>query len=206
MSNANAAKRFLASTDPDLKEVEEILTDIVAEDARASQVINRLRSLLKKAPSTFEKVDFNQVVNEVIGFVHYNAAMRKVTISSDLAPDLPPIKGDRIQLQQVVLNLLTNAFDAVSEKPPGERQVCIRSWLEDSAIHASISDNGAGIAANEIDNVFNPFFTTKAQGLGMGLSISRSIIVRHNGRIWAENNRTGNGTAFYISLPTSSDT
>jgi len=203
MSNAKAAKRFLTSTDPDLKEVEEILDDIVAEDARASQVISRLRSLLKKAPSAFEKVDFNQVINEVTGFVHSNAAMREVRISSDLASDLPPIKGDRIQLQQVVLNLLTNAFEAVSEKPPGERQVCIRSWLEDSAIQTSISDNGAGIAAEEVDNVFKPFFTTKAQGLGMGLSISRSIIIRHQGQIWAENNPDV-GTTFYFSLPAES--
>jgi two-component system sensor kinase FixL len=203
MSNANAAKRFLASSNPDLKEIEEILGDIVAEDARAGQVISRLRSLLKKAPSVFEKVDFNQLIDEVIGLVQYNAAMREVSISSDLAPDLPSIKGDRIQLQQVVLNLLTNAFEAVCEKPPGERQVCIRSWLEESAVHASISDNGAGIAAEEIKSVFKPFFTTRAQGLGMGLSISQSIITHHQGKIWAENN-PDDGTTFYFGLPVES--
>jgi PAS domain S-box-containing protein len=205
MSNAQAAKRFLETPAPDLKEVKEILDDIAAEDARASGVINRLRSLLKNTPPAFEKLDLNLILSEVAGFVNSNAAMRDVAISMKLAPGLPTVQGDRIQLQQVVLNLFLNAFDAVREKPPGERQVLIRTWSEDSAVHASVADNGSGISAGDNETVFTPFFTTKSQGLGMGLSISRSIITRHDGRIWVENNTSGQGATFHISLPITPD-
>ena len=205
MSNAHAARRFLEAPAPDIKEVIDILNDIAAEDARASEVINRLRSLLKKTPPAFEEVDFNLILNEVAGFVHSNAVIREVAVSMELSPGLPTVQGDRIQLQQVILNLFLNAFDAVSEKPSGERQVLIRTWSEDSAVHASVADNGSGISAEEVETVFKPFFTTKSQGLGMGLSISRSIIIRHNGRIWVENNISGQGAIFYISLPAAAD-
>jgi PAS domain S-box-containing protein len=202
MSNAQAAKRFLETPAPDLKEVKEILDDIAAEDARASEVINRLRSLLKNTPPAFEQLDLNLILSEVAGFVNSNAAMREVAISMELAPGLPAVHGDRIQLQQVALNLLINAFDAVSENPSGGgRQVFVRTWSEDSAVHASVADNGSGISAGDIETVFTPFFTTKSQGLGMGLSISRSIIIRHDGRIWVENNTPGQGATFHIRLP-----
>ena len=201
MSNAHAAKLYLETPAPDLEEVKEILDDIAAEDSRASAVIDRLRSLLKNTPPAFESVDLNPILNEVAGFVDSDAAMRNVAIAMELAPELPTVQGDRIQLQQVILNLFINAFDAVTEKPPGERQVYIRTWSEDSAVYASVADSGSGISDGKIESVFKPFFTTKSQGLGMGLSISRSIINRHSGRIWVENNTSGRGATFYICLP-----
>jgi PAS domain S-box-containing protein len=200
MSNAQAAKRFLNLPTPDLEEVKEALDDIAAEDARAGEVINRLRAFMKKSKAEFEDIELNGIFREVVGFVHSDSVVRDVKISLELDPRVPPVRGDRIQLQQVVLNLLLNAFDAVSDQPRGERRLWIRTSLEDSVVHAAVKDSGKGVSAAEFENVFKTFFTTKPQGLGMGLSISRSIIIRHQGRIWVENN-TGVGTTFHFSLP-----
>jgi PAS domain S-box-containing protein len=200
MSNAQAAKRFLNSPTPDLEEVKEILHDIAAEDARAGEVINRLRAFLKKSKADFEDIELNGIFREVVGFVHSDSVVRDVRISLELDPRIPPVRGDRVQLQQVVLNLLLNAFDAMSDQPRGERRLWIRTNLEDSVVHAAVKDSGKGVSAAEFENVFKPFFTTKSQGLGMGLSISRSIINRHQGRIWVENN-PGQGATFHFSLP-----
>jgi PAS domain S-box-containing protein len=205
MSNAQAATRFLDSPAPDLGELKEILQDIVADDARAGQVINRLRALLKKAKTDYETLDLNEVIREVAGFVRSDSVVRDVRVALDLDPRLLPVRGDRIQLQQVVLNLVLNAFDAVGGLPREERGVAIRTRLEDSEVHAAVQDSGNGVPADEIENVFKPFFTTKPQGLGMGLSISRSIINRHQGRIWVENN-PGRGATFQFSLPVAPDT
>ena len=205
MSNAQAARRFLDSPTPDLDEVREILQDIVAEDARAGEVINRLRAFLKKARTELEPVDLNAVFSEVAGFVRSDAVVRDAALSLELDPALPTVIGDRIQLQQVALNLVLNAFDAVNSQPRGKRRVLLRTGREDGLVHATVTDNGKGIPAEELETVFKPFFTTKPQGLGMGLSISRSIIARHQGRIWVEAVPDG-GACFRFCLPAAPET
>jgi two-component system sensor kinase FixL len=204
MSNAQAARRFLDSPTPDLDEVREILQDIVAEDARAGEVIHRLRAFLKKSRTEFEPVDLNAVFGEVVGFVHSDAVVRDVAISLELDPRVPAVRGDRIQLQQVVLNLVLNAFDAVNAQPRGKRRILLRTGREGGLVHATVTDSGKGIPAEELETVFTPFFTTKPQGLGMGLSISRSIIARHQGRIWVESHPDA-GATFRFSLPAALD-
>jgi len=205
MSNAQAARRFLDSPAPDVEEVREILQDIVAEDARAGEVINRLRAFLKKAKTELAPVDLNAVFNDVTGFVRSDAVVRDTALSLELDPALPKVIGDRIQLQQVVLNLVLNAFDAVNSQPRGKRRVLLRTGRKDGLVHATVTDSGKGIPAEEFETVFKPFFTTKPQGLGMGLSISRSIIVRHRGRIWAESLPDG-GACFRFCLPAAPET
>jgi two-component system sensor kinase FixL len=202
MSNAQAARRYLNAPTPDVEEVQEILHDIIKEDARAGEVIQRLRGLLKKAKAEFESLDLNLIFKEVAGLLHSDAVIRDVRIDFELNPLLPSVCGDRIQLQQVALNLVLNAFEATNERPRSDRRVLIRTGLRDSQVLAAIKDNGPGVSSGDAEKVFQPFFTTKPEGLGMGLSISRSIITRHQGRIWAENN-PGGGATFYFSLPVS---
>jgi PAS domain S-box-containing protein len=204
MSNAQAAKRFLDAPAPDLQELKEILHDIIKEDARAGDIISRLRSLLKKTKTDFELLDLSLILREVIGLLHSDAVIRDVKVDTELGPRLPLVRGDRIQLQQVAVNLILNAFDALNERPRGERRVLVRTCLQDSQVLAAVVDSGNGIPGGEAEKIFNPFYTSKPQGLGMGLSISRSIITRHQGRIWVENNPDG-GATFYFSLPVPTD-
>jgi len=204
MSNAQAAKRYLNAPTPDMGELKDIINDIVKEDTRAGEVVNRLRELLKKGKTEFESLDLNLIFKEVVGLLHSDAVIRDVKIDFELDPLLPLVRGDRIQLQQVALNLVMNAFEAMNESPRGERWVQIRTGLKDSQVLAAIADNGTGVITGDAEKVFQPFYTTKTQGLGMGLSISRSIIIRHQGRIWAENN-PGGGTTFYFSLRVATD-
>ncbi len=180
MSNAQAARRYLAAPSPDLEEVRDILGDIVKEDARASEVINRLRGFLRKEKITREPLDLNAVFREVVMLLNSDAARRSIKVALNLDPHLPGVQGDRIQLQQVALNLVLNAFD--------------------SEVLAAVSDTGRGLYAAESGKIFNAFYTTKPHGLGMGLSICRSILKGHHGRIWAENN-PDRGATFFISLP-----
>jgi PAS domain S-box-containing protein len=200
MSNAQAAKRFLNAPMPDMEEVQEIVADIVKENTRAGEIIRRMRAFLKKTKTELEPIDLNSVFREIVTLLNSDAVMRDVKIDLELDPLLPLVRGDRIQLQQVALNLVMNAFEALNARPRGERRVQIRTGLKDSLVLAAVTDNGTGVATEDPEKVFQPFYTTKTQGLGMGLSISRSIIIRHQGRIWAENN-PGSGTTFYFSLP-----
>ena len=204
MSNAQAARRYLANPTPDLEEVKEILNDIVKDDARAGDVIHHLRALLKKTKTVPEPLDLNFIIREVVGLLRSDAVIRDVKVSSDLDPMLPLVRGDRIQLQQVALNLILNAFEAIDGQPNGDRQVLIRTGLKDSRVLAAVTDNGNGIPVGDAENIFKPFYTTKPQGLGMGLSICRSIINSHHGRLWAENN-PDRGATFYFSLPVSAE-
>lgn len=201
MSNAQAARRYLTASTPDLQEVREILDDIVKEDARAGEVINRLRALLKKEKSEFEPIDLNLLLREVIDLLHSDAVIRDVAVSTELDPSLPLVSGDRIQLQQVALNLMLNAFEAMNERLNGKRRVLIRTGWKDAQILAAVADTGKGVAAGDAEKIFKPFYTSKPQGLGMGLSICRSIINNHQGRLWVETNPDG-GATFCFSLPT----
>jgi two-component system sensor kinase FixL len=204
MSNAQAAIRFLNAPTLDMEELKDIFNDIVKEDTRAGEIIHRMRALMKNTKLELEPVDLTSTFQEVIGLLHSDSVIRNVKVSTELDPRLPPVRGDRIQLQQVALNLMLNAFEAMTAYPREERQVIVRTWQKDSEVLAAVTDYGMGIPAGETEKIFQPFYTTKTQGLGMGLSISRSIIIRHQGRIWAENNPIG-GTTFYFSLRVATD-
>jgi PAS domain S-box-containing protein len=200
LSNAQAAKRFLNAPNPDMEEFREILDDIVDDDARAGEVIRRIRSLVKKDPSDARLLDLNTILREVIGLLHSDAVIRGIVVQQQLESDLPDILGDRIQIQQVLLNLLLNAFDAMRDGLSRDRVVTVCSRHVDSEVLVTVNDRGAGIPQEDLDRLFEPFRTTKPGGLGMGLSISRSIVASHGGRMWAENN-VGRGATFGFGLP-----
>jgi PAS domain S-box-containing protein len=201
LSNAQAAQRFLSSKPSDIKEVREILHDIVEDNMRAGEVIRRMRALAKKGEFDFSSIDLADIIDGILSLVHSDAVLRNVRVRIDVDPDLPRTRGDKIQLQQVLLNLLLNAFDAMKDCPADERDVSLRAELDGrDMLRISVSDYGTGLTSDQLDKIFQPFFTTKREGLGMGLSISRSIIQAHGGRLWAENNN-GHGATFYFTVP-----
>ncbi|HEX9822115.1 MAG TPA: ATP-binding protein [Methylomirabilota bacterium] len=200
LANAQAALRLLAAAPPDLDEVRDSLIDIVDDDRRAGDIIRRLRELLKKGETRRVRLDLNAVVSDVVKLVGSDALMRGVAITVDLDPALPLLSADRVQLQQVVLNLLMNAMEAMTGTVEAARSVVIRTeCLDAGTVHVSIEDRGRGIALDAADKIFEPFYTTKPDGMGMGLSIARSIIEAHDGHVWAANNPTG-GAIFHFTL------
>jgi len=201
LSNAQAAQRRLASGHLDPAELEEILADIVSDDLRAGEVIRRVRLSLKKGTWQPQRLDCNRLVIDVARLLRNDALLRQVAISLDLAPTLPSVQGDPIQLQQVLLNLVVNAMDAVEDLPATRRQVRIATRsLPPGRIQVEVCDRGPGIAADNLAGVFAPFYTTKPVGLGMGLAICRSIIQAHEGTIEARNNPDG-GATLWFTLP-----
>ena len=157
------------------------------------------RSLLKRGDTVRLPLSVNEVITEVVHLTNADLIGRSVTVTRDLTPDLPPITGDRVQLQQLVLNLILNAADAMSANPPGARRLHLRTELHQGKVRASIRDEGSGLAGN-VEKLFEPFYTTKAHGLGMGLAICRSIINAHHGKLWAEPHAEG-GAIFIFELP-----
>ncbi len=204
LSNAQAAQRMLTHPAPDLDEVRSILADIVHEDRRASQVIQRLRALLKRGETILLPVSLNEVVTEVLHLVQSNLSARGMEVSTDLSSELPLVQGDSVQLQQILLNLVLNAADAMSGNSPGERRLYVSTSLTDGRVRLSVRDEGVGLPA-DIEGIFRPFYTTKAQGLGMGLSICRSIAGAHEGQLIADS-QGDNGAAFHLELPARSGT
>jgi signal transduction histidine kinase len=200
LTNAETAKEILKSPSPDIAELNEIVDDILKDDRRANEVIRRMRSLLKKAPFELKNLDFNNVVRETVEFLSALAIARKVELVSVIIPDALPILGDRIQLQQVILNLVVNAIDAMKDTPTENRIISIRTSRVENFAQLSVSDRGSGIPEDKLKEVFEPFFTSKSGGMGMGLSIARTIIEAHHGLIWA-NNRDHGGASFRIRLP-----
>ena len=200
MSNAQAATRFLDRSSPDLDEVREILREIAEEDARAGEVIRRMRTLVKKERASFQPLHLNEILHEVVWLLRNDAMIRKVGIELQLDPDLPAVDGDRIQLQQVVMNLLLNAFDAIGESSSENRTVLVETSQHDVEIQVTVRDCGAGITPDTLERLFQPFNSSKRNGLGMGLSISRSIVGLHGGRLWGDNN-SGPGATFSFTLP-----
>jgi C4-dicarboxylate-specific signal transduction histidine kinase len=201
LSNAGAAQMFLAASPANVHEVGESLKDIAEAAQRAGEVIQRLRALVKKEQAAFAPLDVGDVVRDAVLIVHSDAILHKSRISVDVASGLPLAQGDRIQLQQVVLNLLVNAFDAMKDCPTNERTVAMGVKLDGAGmIHVSASDRGMGLGLDGIERIFQPFYTTKREGLGMGLSISRAIIEAHGGRLWAENN-SDRGATLSFTLP-----
>ncbi|HEY4592668.1 MAG TPA: MASE1 domain-containing protein [Thermoanaerobaculia bacterium] len=201
LSNAQAGQRLLAREPVDLAEVRDILHDIAEDDRRAGEVIKRLRAMLKKDEVKSLPLDLNELVEEVIDFSHSDLITRNVALTVELAPALPPVLGDRVQLQQVLLNLVLNACEAMKAKPTWERRLTMATAPDaDDGVRVSVVDRGTGIPADELERVFEPFFTTKEHGLGLGLSICRSIVAAHGGRLWASNNENG-GATFHLTLP-----
>jgi two-component system sensor kinase FixL len=202
LSNAQAAQRFLATEPVNLGEVREILHDLVDDTHRASEVIRKIRALVKKGDLEAAPLSVASVIRDVALLVHSDAIVRGIHMRVTVTPELPPVDGDKVQLQQVVLNLLLNAFDALESCPALDREVAIAVTLEGGdTIRVAVRDSGTGLAGNTFDKLFLPFFTSKRDGLGLGLSISRSIVDLHGGRIWAQNNED-HGATFYFTLPT----
>ncbi|HLG85085.1 MAG TPA: ATP-binding protein [Bradyrhizobium sp.] len=201
LSNTEAAESLLKAPTPDLVELGEILLDIRRDDERASRVIRHLRGLLKKSEFDAQLVDINETVRDVFQFLSVQALIRNVRLETDLAPWALHVCGDRIQLEQVVLNLAMNAMDAAEQQPKERRRIIGRTEAGNGkSVIVSIIDFGQGIPAEGLARVFDPFFTTKEQGMGIGLSIARTIVDAHHGRIWAEH-RPGGGAVFNLSLP-----
>ena len=200
MRNAEAGEMFLQSPSPDLDEVRAILVDIRRDDQRAGTVIDRMRSLLKRREIEKNLLDLNLLAGEVITLMSPEAVARKVRLALKPVSSLPPVRGDRVHLQQVLLNLLLNAMDAMNDSSTDSRQITVSVQAAGKQIEVAVSDTGHGIQADELAHVFEPFFSTKPNGLGMGLAISRSIIETHRGSIRANNNEAG-GATFTITLP-----
>src|SRR3954469_11026630 len=200
LTNAETAQEILKSSNPDLMELNEIVDDIVRDDRRASEVIRRMRSLLAKAPFELKSLDLNDVARETVEFLSSLAVGRKIESLGVTTPDALPILGDRVQLQQVILNLVVNGMDAMKDTRIEERTISIRTSRVQNFAELSVSDRGPGIPEDKLKEVFEPFFTSKAGGMGMGLSIARTIIEAHHGLISARNQVHG-GASFRIRLP-----
>jgi PAS domain S-box-containing protein len=201
LSNAQAALRFISSDSPDLAEIRDILGDIVAEDRRAGEVIYRLRSLFRKGKIERAKVDINDLVQEVVSLINTEAMIRNISLETALDEALPPVLGDRIHLQQVIINFILNASEAMKDIDDAPREIIIStSRTEKQMVKVGIRDFGIGIIEDNLNQIIEPFYTTKPEGMGMGLSINRSIIDAHDGRFWADNN-PDRGATFYFTLP-----
>ena len=198
--NTETAALMLESPSLDVNELKEILSDIRRDDQRAGEVIRRLRSLLKRVPFDAREIDLNEAVSESIDLVSGLVHAREVALDSALVPGTLQIEGDRIQLQQVLLNLIVNAADAMGHLDKSQRKIVVRTARNGDSAEIEIADSGPGILAGKLDEVFEPFYTTKPHGMGMGLSIARTIIEAHDGQISAEN-RAGEGALFRITLP-----
>ncbi len=201
LSNAEAAQNFLSRADADLDEVRAILGDIVEDDKLAGEIIRRLRLLLRKGEVQLQALEANEVVGDVLKLMRSDLLNRGVAVSLELAPELPRVLGDRVQIQQVLLNLVANGCDAMDATAPGQRRLRLSTALEGGdAVRISVADRGSGVPAGESERVFEPFFTTKAGGMGLGLAICRTIVTAHRGRLWDENNAEG-GATFAFTLP-----
>ncbi|QCP52625.1 PAS domain S-box protein [Trinickia violacea] len=201
LSNSQAAQRFMDADPINVSEVRESLKDIVADNCRASEIIRKMRALVRKGDVELQSLDVGNVVRDVVLLVHSDAIMRGIRTRLETPAVLPPVRGDKVQLQQVVLNLLLNAFDAMHECLPADRVVDVQiAWKPGEMVRIAVRDRGPGLTVDQMDKIFKPFFTSKPHGLGLGLSISRNIVAAHGGRLWAENNGA-RGASFYVSLP-----
>lgn len=199
LSNTQAAQDLVAQDLASSAEMSEILSDIVAADRRAGEIIQRLRAPLKRGEAVFSPLSLNEVIEDVLRLSRAELIARGVTLDQDLARDLPQATGDPVQLQQVVLNLVLNAADAMHGNAPSARRLHLTTARHGGMLRTSVRDEGSGLPA-DIDRLFEPFYTTKHHGLGMGLAICRSIIAAHQGRLWAEPHPAG-GAVFHFELP-----
>jgi signal transduction histidine kinase len=192
-ANAEAARLLLKRRSGHLAEIDEILHDIIEENHRAAEVIRRLRAMLKRGEMHLQPLDVGELIREVLELAHGEMVTRRVTVTTTVAPDLPPVLGDRVQLQQVLINLILNACEAMTATAE-RRLAATAAPMPNDTVQISIRDNGPGIPTELMDRLFEPFVTTKPEGLGLGLSISRTIVASHGGRLWAENDGPGGAT------------
>jgi two-component system sensor kinase FixL len=199
LTNAQAAQAFLAQQPPDVAEVQAILSDIVASDRRAGEVIARLCALFRRGELSLRPLQLNEVIEEILQLCRTDIMARGVTVAREFDHSLPPVAGDRVQIQQLILNLVLNAADAMAANAPGTRLLTVTTMLRQGKVVASVRDEGHGLPPDPAC-LFQPFYTTKPQGLGLGLAICRSIAEAHGGRLWAES-RVERGAVFHFELP-----
>ena len=200
ISDAYAARRWLGAQPPNLDEVRQSLDSIVQQGNRAADVVVRIRAMFRKAPLRKDAVEINEAIRAVIVLTHGELLKNNVAVQTQLADDLPSIQGDRVQLQQVILNLIINAVEAMSSLREGSRELLISTRNDVSGLLVTVRDSGPGLSAESLERLFDPFYTTKAGGMGMGLSICRSIVEVHGGRIWASRDFS-QGATFQFTLP-----
>ncbi|HEY7366652.1 MAG TPA: ATP-binding protein [Methylomirabilota bacterium] len=200
ISNASAGLRRLGGGDPDEAELREILIDVRDAGRRAGDVIDRLRALASKRSLQRQALDVNEVASDILRLVGGDARRRGITLRTELLPALPAIAADRVCLQQVMLNLILNAMDAMDQVEADARRLTVRTRRLPDAVEVAVSDTGHGVPADRLPRLFDAFFTTKNEGLGLGLAIARSIVEAHGGRIWAEDHG-GQGATFRLTLP-----
>ena len=201
LNNAQAAQRFLSAAKPAIDEVSDAIQDIIADDRRAAEVIRHLRMFLKRDEADRAILDINSTIGEVLTILHREILDKNISVTTDMSPDLPSVEGGRVELQQVLMNLILNGCDAMINLDMRRRQMRIVTSVDKpNNIIVAVQDSGTGLDKSGIEHVFEPYYTTKKEGLGMGLSISKSIITAHGGRIWAANNPDG-GATFSFTLP-----
>jgi C4-dicarboxylate-specific signal transduction histidine kinase len=204
VTDANTCLRWLKRDQPDLEEAREASLRVVKDATRAAEIIDRIRLLFKKGAPQRELVDVNEVIREMILLLRKEATRYSIVVRTDVAADIPQIMGDRVQLQQVLMNLIMNSIDAMKEVD-GTRNLVIQSQpAENEQVMLSVSDTGVGLPPQQADQIFDAFFTTKVHGTGMGLRISRSIVESHGGRLWAADN-SPRGATFHFTLPTKAE-
>jgi C4-dicarboxylate-specific signal transduction histidine kinase len=200
LTNAQIARRLILRSPPDLAEVQEILSDIVEDDHRAAVVLDKLRGMIRKQQPDYGEIVLSQVVDDVLTLVHSDLVERRVLVATRLPTDLPAARGDRVQMQQVLINLIQNACDAMTDAGAEHRIVLAAEQNGDDKVTVTVADSGGGLPAELNGSLFEPFITTKPQGLGLGLAICQSILAAHGGEIWCANN-PGGGAIFGFSLP-----
>jgi C4-dicarboxylate-specific signal transduction histidine kinase len=204
VTDANTCLRWLTREHPDLEEARQAASRVVKDATRAAEVISHTRLLFKKGAPQSELVDMNEVIREMLALMIGDMSRRSIAVRLELAEDLPHINGDRVQLQQVLMNLMVNGIDAMKDSD-GTRELAIYSQrADDCQVKVTICDTGMGLPPQQADKIFNAFFTTKPTGTGMGLRISRSIIESHGGRLWASDN-SPRGARFHLTLPIQAD-
>jgi len=205
VTNGNATLRWLGGATPNLSEARQAVERIIKDSYRASAVISRIRTLVKKTPPRNDLVDLNEMIVEVFALAQHEARRNRVFLKQQLRHDLPHVRGDRVQLQQVILNLIINGLEAIAKSQNGTRELLVRSDQDEgNNVRVAVSDSGEGLDTANLERVFDAFFTTKPDGMGMGLAISRTIIESHGGRLWATSN-SPHGAVFQFTLPTNAE-
>jgi C4-dicarboxylate-specific signal transduction histidine kinase len=201
VTNASAGLLWLAAQPPELEEVRDGLNRVIKAGNQASGVIGRIQALIKKSPSRKDNLAINEAILEVVALTHGEMVKNGVSLQTQLAADLSLVRGDRVQLQQVILNLIINALEAMSGLPAGPRELLIGTEQDASnGVLVAVQDSGPGLDPESFERVFDPFYTTKPDGMGMGLSICRSIVEAHGGRVWASGT-DGHGVTVQFTLP-----
>jgi two-component system sensor kinase FixL len=201
LMNAQAANKLLARRAPNLDQVREILNDIVQDNNQAANIITHLQSFVRKDESRFETLALDKVVRDALGLGHSIIALSRANVQTQIAGGLPRVRGDSVQLLQIVLNLIVNACESMNGIPRADRRLLLQLTQFNSRLELLVTDSGVGLPNDSKERLFEPFFTTKEKGLGLGLAISRSIATSHGGRLWGENNPEG-GATFHLELPT----